>query len=43
MRMRITRINEPFPAVSIDDFIPTPSLVRTAAASFDTVDYEDWG
>jgi len=35
--MKITRIDEPFPAVSIDDFIPTPSLVRAAAESFNSV------
>ena len=40
--MKITRINKPFPAISIDDFIPTPSLVHTAAESFDIVNEEGW-
>ena len=40
--MKITRIDKPFPAVSIDDFIPTPSLVRAAAASFETVNDKNW-
>ena len=40
--MKITKINSPFPVISIDDFIPTRSLVRAAAASFETVDEKDW-
>ena len=40
--MKITRINVPFPAISIDDFIPTPSLVRAAANSFEEVSDKDW-
>ena len=38
--MKITRINKPFPAVSIDDFIPSEAMVRAAAESFD--DVKDW-
>ena len=33
-------IDKPFPHISIDNFIPFPSLVRAAAESFD--DVEDW-
>ena len=40
--MKIMRIDEPFPVISIDDFIPTLSLVRAAAESFHTVTTEDW-
>tara|TARA_R110000824_G_scaffold232511_1_gene420584 strand:+ start:22132 stop:22791 length:660 start_codon:yes stop_codon:yes gene_type:complete len=40
--MKITRINEPYPAISIDDFIPSQSLVRAAANSFEIVDECDW-
>ena len=36
--MKINRINIPYPAVMIDDFIPTKSLVRAAAESYDDVD-----
>ncbi len=37
----ITKINEPYPAVAIDNFIPSPSLLRAAAESFKTVKPED--
>ena len=40
--MKITRINEPFPAISIDNFIPAASLVRAAATSFETVGDHEW-
>ena len=40
--MKITGINKPFYAVSIDDFIPNPSLVRAAAASFDAMPESEW-
>ena len=40
--MKITRISEPYPAISIDNFIPSPALVRAAAMSFETVKDEDW-
>lgn len=38
----ITKLNEPFPAVAIDNFIPAPSLLRAAAESFNFVRREDW-
>ena len=38
--MKITKINKPFPAISIDDFIPSLALVRAAEESFNFVD--DW-
>jgi hypothetical protein len=38
----ITKINEPYPAVAIDNFIPSPSLLRAAAESFKAVKPEDW-
>ncbi len=40
--MKINKIDVPFPAVSIDDFIPSPALVRAAAESFDKVPDKDW-
>ena len=40
--MKVTRINTPFPAVSIDDFIPSKALVRAAAQSFELVGEKDW-
>ena len=38
----ITKINEPYPAVAIDNFIPSLSLLRAAAESFKTVKPEGW-
>ncbi len=38
--MKIVRIDSPFPAVSIENFIPSESLVKAAAASFEHV--ENW-
>ena len=38
--MKVNRIDIPYPAVYVDDFIPSPSLVRAAAESYDGVD--DW-
>jgi hypothetical protein len=40
--MKITRIDTPFPAISIDDFFPSPAMLRAAAASFDFVHSEHW-
>jgi hypothetical protein len=40
--MKVTKINTPFPAVSIDAFIPSKALVRAAAQSFELVGEEDW-
>ena len=40
--MKIVRLDTPFPALSIDDFMPTPSLIRAASISFETVKNEDW-
>lgn len=40
--MKVTRLDMPFPVIAIDDFIPSSALVRAAAASFETVDDEDW-
>ncbi len=36
--MKVNRIDTPYPAVYVDDFIPSPSLVRAAAESYDEVD-----
>ena len=38
----ITRICEPYPAVAIDNFFPSPSLLRAAAESFKDVNPENW-
>jgi len=38
----ITKINGPYPAVAIDNFIPSPSLLRAAAESFKAVKPEGW-
>ena len=35
--MKATRISSPFPAISIDDFIPSEAIVRAAAESFKSV------
>ena len=40
--MKVTKICSPFPAASIDDFIPSPLLVREAAESFDLIDDDNW-
>lgn len=40
--MKISKIETPFPAISIDDFIPSVSLARAASASFDTMPENDW-
>lgn len=40
--MKITKIEAPFPAISIDDFIPSPALVRSAAESFSSLKSDDW-
>ena len=41
--MKVTKkINVPFLALSIDDFIPDVNLVKKAAKSFDEVKSEDW-
>jgi hypothetical protein len=39
---KIHRIDSPFPAVSIDNFIPSEALVRAAAASFDSLSPDEW-
>ena len=33
---------KPFPILSIDNFIPSKAIVRAAAASFDTMDDQNW-
>ena len=40
--LKQTKINSPFPAVSIENFIPSASLVRAAAASFETMPQDNW-
>ena len=35
--MKITRIDNPYPAISIDDFIPSEAMVRAASESFNEV------
>ena len=37
-----SRRDSPFPIISIDNFIPTLSLVRAAAASFDAMPDDEW-
>ena len=38
--MKITRIDVPFPAISIENFLPSKAMARAAAESFNRV--EDW-
>ena len=38
--MKISKIYEPYPAMTIEDFYPSEPMVRAAAESFD--DVEDW-
>ena len=38
--MKINRTDNPYPCISIDDFIPSEAMVRAASESFDDVD--DW-
>lgn len=40
--MKISKIESPFPAISIDDFIPSRALVRAAAESFSDFGEEEW-
>jgi hypothetical protein len=40
--MKIKKTNIPFPALSIDDFIPSSALVRAAAESFENMPDKDW-
>ena len=40
--MKITKIEAPFPAVSIDNFMPSSALVRSAAESFSSFASDDW-
>jgi hypothetical protein len=40
MKMKIKKLEAPFPVISIEGFIPSDSLVRAASESFDLV--EDW-
>ena len=40
--MKIVRIDKPFPAISIDNFIPNESLVRAAAESFNPAPEDHW-
>jgi len=40
--MKVTKINTPFPAVSIDNFIPSPALVYAAAESFSFMNDDEW-
>jgi len=40
--MKINKIDVPFPALSIDDFIPSKSLVRAASESFEKMKDEEW-
>lgn len=39
---KINKIDSPFPSISIDNFIPNESLVRAAAASFETSPEHNW-
>jgi len=40
--MKISKIESPFPAISIDNFIPSTALVRAAAESFNDFKEEEW-
>lgn len=40
--MKINKIEVPFPALSIDNFIPSKALVRAASESFEKMKDEDW-
>ena len=40
--MNIVKIETPFPALSIDNFIPNESIVKAAAESFNSMKDEDW-
>ena len=40
--MKIKQLDTPIPAISIDNFVPSEALVRAAAASFDTLDPDQW-
>lgn len=40
--MKITSTQTPFPCISIDNFIPSESLLRSAAESFNMVSDEEW-
>jgi hypothetical protein len=40
--MKITKLDSPYPAVAIDDFIPSTALLRAAAESFKDVKQEHW-
>ena len=35
--MKVKRFDTPFPAISIDDFIPSAAIVRAAAESLEEV------
>jgi hypothetical protein len=38
--MKVSRIDQPYPIVTIENFVPNESLVRAAAESYDFV--ENW-
>ena len=40
--MKVTRIEKPFPIISIDDFIPSAAMVTAAAKSFELMPGCDW-
>ena len=40
--MKIVKNTRPFPHISIDNFIPSVALVRSAAESFNQVEDQDW-
>jgi len=40
--MKINRYDSPFPAIYIDDFMPSEALVHAASASFENYKDEDW-
>jgi hypothetical protein len=39
---KINKVDLPFPAISIDDFIPSKALVRAAAESFEKMPDNEW-
>ena len=41
MNNKVIKLDKPFPAVAIDDFV-SPSLLRAAANSFPAVGWENW-
>ena len=39
--MKITKLDKPYPAIAIDNFMP-PALLRAASNSFPNLDWDGW-